>query len=813
MPLIANHLPPVEHRDESTTVERSDTESLNDMSYESRKNIMEERIDDMERPMKALQPPALAPGAEKRVSMLLEGVMMDLQNMDVPENKESQITGRQSMASDPHEMYLSSEEDASESADEYEGSFLEFDGNGGPVSPASSRKSQEATARVVSITLVTKPQIVEITTHSNQSCRTHSSQNSIDSTLQPLDTVASRRRSNRSSSISGSRRYSLASTISSFISPQPTASITHPPRKSSKLANLPSLITKQTYPALNNDPFSAPEILERGYPLVPEWDTPIESPKTSLSRPTSAWKRSVKTLSRARYPSMPKMNLAYIASGAMPGDLRAARAAAKEEKEELDKRNEFMQDQCPAPAAPAEKKGPVKYGDIMKNAIKGPPPPPPSTSTSKGYGARLRFILTTFPGHESGPKSRRDYKALAPPNYTLGLSPRESWETSETFDRQFLDDQHPTTNTQRQSHQQLVEMATRPTVTILSADGTPSGATHPLPKVFASPIRPDIVQTVHTGVAKNKRQPYAVSEKAGHQTSAESWGTGRAVARIPRVSGGGTHRAGQAAFGNMCRSGRMFAPTKTWRRWNVKINLGQKRFATASALAASSVPALLLARGHQVSNVPEVPLVINSEVFSSASDDVDKVKASRKLRAGKGKLRGRRYRQRRGPLVVYDPAVDGKEIVTAFRNIPGVETSSVFVLNLLQLAPGGHLGRFIIWTSAAFKALDTIYGSTTQPSALKKDFLLPYPSIHQADIGRLINSSEIQSVIRAAKGDAKTKRSGVQKKNPLHNKQVLLRLNPYAAAYSKEKIGTKGLESGKPEQANKGLFAKVLAED
>lgn len=51
---------------------------------------------------------------------------------------------------------------------------------------------------------------------------------------------------------------------------------------------------------------------------------------------------------------------------------------------------------------------------------------------------------------------------------------------------------------------------------------------------------------------------------------------GRAVARIPRVSGGGTHRAGQAAFGNMCRSGRMFAPTKVWRKWHQKINLGQK---------------------------------------------------------------------------------------------------------------------------------------------------------------------------------------------------------------------------------------------
>merc|ERR1712144_182199 len=224
------------------------------------------------------------------------------------------------------------------------------------------------------------------------------------------------------------------------------------------------------------------------------------------------------------------------------------------------------------------------------------------------------------------------------------------------------------------------------------------------------------------------------------------------------------------------------------------------------------------------------PVVIKSEVFAAgaiartssavgllksvgASADVAKVKNSRKLRAGKGKLRGRRHRQRRGPLVVYDPEVDGKELSLAFRNISGVETSSVFALNLLQLAPGGHLGRFIIWTSAAFKALDTIYGSTTTPSDLKKDFLLPSPVVQQADIGRLINSSELQSFIRAAIGQARTKRAGVQKKNPLHNKQVLLRLNPYAAGYSKDKIGTKGLDAGKPERAAKTPFAAVLKED
>ncbi|KAF2194966.1 60S ribosomal protein L4-A [Zopfia rhizophila CBS 207.26] len=359
----------------------------------------------------------------------------------------------------------------------------------------------------------------------------------------------------------------------------------------------------------------------------------------------------------------------------------------------------------------------------------------------------------------------------------------------------------------------------RPTVTIIGADGAASGNTHPVPEVFKSPIRPDIVHSVHTGMNKNRRQPYAVSEKAGHQTSAESWGTGRAVARIPRVSGGGTHRAGQAAFGNQCRSGRMFAPTKVWRKWHQKINLGQKRFATASALAASSSAALLLARGHHISAVPEVPLVVSSTAFADAAiaktsaaiallkavgagADIEKVKKSRKLRAGKGKLRGRRYKQRRGPLVVYNPDEDGKELVYAFRNISGVETSSVYALNLLQLAPGGHLGRFIVWTSSAFAALDKIYGSTTEPSALKKDFLLPSTIMKQPDLNKIINSSEVQNVLRPVRGGAVTKRTLAQKKNPLKNKQVQLRLNPYAAAFAKQKLGQAKVEGGKPERVD-----------
>ena len=133
----------------------------------------------------------------------------------------------------------------------------------------------------------------------------------------------------------------------------------------------------------------------------------------------------------------------------------------------------------------------------------------------------------------------------------------------------------------------------------------------------------------------------------------------------------------------------------------------------------------------------------------------------------------------------------------------------MYALNLLQLAPGGHLGRFIVWSSNAFAALDEIYGSTTTPSALKKDFLLPSNIVTNADVSRLINSSEVQAVVRSVKGSARTKRTNVQKKNALRNKQILLRLNPYAAAFSKNKLGQLKIKEGEPKRAP-ALFTETM---
>ncbi|ETW83348.1 hypothetical protein HETIRDRAFT_474506 [Heterobasidion irregulare TC 32-1] len=340
-------------------------------------------------------------------------------------------------------------------------------------------------------------------------------------------------------------------------------------------------------------------------------------------------------------------------------------------------------------------------------------------------------------------------------------------------------------------------MASRPTVNVRSTSGEASSSL-PFPSVLTAPIRLDVVQQVHKSIAKNKRQAYSVSEKAGHQTSAESWGTGRAVARIPRVGGGGTHRSGQAAFGNMCRGGRMFAPTKIWRKWHVKVNQNQRRFATVSALAASALPSLVLARGHRIEEIEEVPLVVADAVESfsktkeavallkslHAYNDVVKVSNSRKLRAGKGKMRGRRHRQRRGPLIVYN---EDKGVVKAFRNLPGVEIVNVKRLNLLQLAPGGHIGRFVIWTEGAFSLLDEVFGTFEKAAVYKKDYFLPTAKITNPDVTRLINSTEIQSVVRPANPKIQ-KRPWTQHKNPLRNKGVLFRLNPYAKTLRRQEL-------------------------
>jgi large subunit ribosomal protein L4e len=299
-------------------------------------------------------------------------------------------------------------------------------------------------------------------------------------------------------------------------------------------------------------------------------------------------------------------------------------------------------------------------------------------------------------------------------------------------------------------------------VNVHNLDGTTRGTT-PLPLVMSAPglIRPDVVLNAHTNMNKNARQAYGVTRRAGHEYAAESWGTGRAVSRIPRVSGGGTNRSGQAAFGNMCRGGRMFAPTKVFRRWHRHVNKKTKRLAIMSAIQASAVTPLVEARGHKIRKVPEIPLVVSDQIQGisktkdalktltslKALDDIEKVKETRHVRPGKGKWRNRRYINRKGPLIVFSTNEGGWD---AFRNIPGVDLARVNALNLLTLAPGGHLGRFIIWSESAFKKLNEIFVSS-DVARRNGTVRIPRAIVATPDTKKIINSDEIQSMARPKK--------------------------------------------------------------
>merc|ERR1711879_926975 len=116
---------------------------------------------------------------------------------------------------------------------------------------------------------------------------------------------------------------------------------------------------------------------------------------------------------------------------------------------------------------------------------------------------------------------------------------------------------------------------------------------------------------------------------------------------------------------------------------------------------------------------------------------------------------------------------EGSCLAKAFRNLPGVEVAHVDRLNLLQMAPGGTLGRFAIYTEGAVQRLRALYGGKNGGSA-KKGYTLPRPMMVNTDISRIINSSEVQSVLRTAvepKTQGKVKRS-----NALKSKSQLARL-------------------------------------
>jgi large subunit ribosomal protein L4e len=254
------------------------------------------------------------------------------------------------------------------------------------------------------------------------------------------------------------------------------------------------------------------------------------------------------------------------------------------------------------------------------------------------------------------------------------------------------------------------------TAKIFNLEGKPIGKIA-LPPIFGTALRPDVIRRAVLAIQSNRLQPQGRDSMAGKRTTAESRGVNLGISRVPRVKGG----AGRAAFAPGTVGGRAAHPPTSIKKIVKRIPKKEKHLATLSAIAATASKEVVASRGHSIEDVPGFPLIVTDDleglkrvkeveealVHLGVFSDVFRVKESRTVRAGKGKMRGRRVKQAVGPLLV---VAKNNGIMEAARNIPGIDIVDVRNLSVEMLAPGTHAGRLTIWTSSAIEELNKLYG-------------------------------------------------------------------------------------------------------
>nr|AOZ56154.1 ribosomal protein L4 [uncultured korarchaeote] len=238
-----------------------------------------------------------------------------------------------------------------------------------------------------------------------------------------------------------------------------------------------------------------------------------------------------------------------------------------------------------------------------------------------------------------------------------------------------------------------------------------------LPSVFNRPVRLDLIRRAYLSTLTSSRQPKGTDPNAGKRTSARSWGVGRGLARVPRIRGEHHPTVGRGAFAPGTVGGRTAHPPRTDKRLEEKINKKEKRLAMMSAISATADKEIVRSRGHRIPGEFETPLIISKEIESLSKTNqvkklLDKLGLSEelkrckdrwgKIRAGRGKMRGRKRQRAKGPLIIVSKD-DG--IVKAARNIPGVDVKLVDLLSVKDLCPGGVPGRLTIWSETAIREI------------------------------------------------------------------------------------------------------------
>jgi large subunit ribosomal protein L4e len=229
-----------------------------------------------------------------------------------------------------------------------------------------------------------------------------------------------------------------------------------------------------------------------------------------------------------------------------------------------------------------------------------------------------------------------------------------------------------------------------------------------LPAIFSEEYRPDLIKKAVMALQSRRRQPHGTDPFAGIRSSAVGWGSGRGSSHVPRIKNGS-----RAAKVPQAKGGREAHPPKVAKVLIKEINQKEKQKAFRSAVAASISAELIRGRGHTFEGAVPVVLEDKFETLGRTQDvisalttlgvynDIERAKDSRKVRAGRGKMRGRRFKQRKSLLIV----TADKPLVAA-RNLSGVDAVTVDQLNVEHLAPGMLAGRLTVWTESALTRLE-----------------------------------------------------------------------------------------------------------
>ncbi len=253
-------------------------------------------------------------------------------------------------------------------------------------------------------------------------------------------------------------------------------------------------------------------------------------------------------------------------------------------------------------------------------------------------------------------------------------------------------------------------------VDTFSLDGKKNGQIE-LPDIFQTDVKKDVIHKAYINLETHGFQKHSTHATAGQDVVADSNDppTGRGIARIARMKGGGGGRQGQAGEVASTRGGRQAHPPKAQKVIYKKINKKENKLALCSAISATKSRELILQRGHKIDKINSFPFVISDEIESITQtsklikiledlnliQDVKRLE-NRKRRSGKVVLRGRTRKTGKSVLFVLD---NSKNVKKACHSIPGVDSCSVKDLSVLELAPGSDLIRLTVYSK---KAIDEI---------------------------------------------------------------------------------------------------------